>query len=851
MRIIGILLRMIENWMHLKNEKIIEKLRIEFGNTKWDEFDNVTRNRVINYVSERFKYFLKKPITDSKDIYLKQPRLHEEIFKSLQEKYGVPDKNITYLWHPSEQDKYPNAEEYYEIVQGKDKKYISEKKIDRYLLSNPAAEKTGWALKLLGSPEPISKGFKNPMALKTLYRLKWLINYLLQTRQIDEDTKIVVEMARDGQLNDSNKRAAIRRWQQNREKENEKYKKKIEEINEKNRTNFTPEDKDLIKKLRLWNEQGKQCLYTGETINCCDVFNGNKYDFEHTIPQKMSFDNELKNLTLASTNYNRNIKKKRIPFQLENYVENARVEGIEYGAIKPRLKFMIKKIEKLEEDINENIRKVKYVSTKEVKDVMIQNRYMMKLDLDYWKAKYHTFTCEEYKQSWRNSQLRDTQTITKYALPYLKTIFKKVTVQTGATVNKFKEIYGVKFSDEKKDRNNHSHHATDAAILTLIPNNYYREKMLEMYHDAKEKKLSYRDVPREWDNFKSHFILNIKETVLANYLSDNRTLVPTYKKIRKRRKIKYNKKTNQPQIAKGDSIRGQLHSESFYGAIKQPKRDADQKILFDEKGKMLLEDEIKMVIRRNLVFKKDANSTGFKSLEELEKVIVDKYLFQDIKIQVDSKTFKDALEEGIWKLDKHGNKVNRIRRVRCFENKNIKYKNAIQISEHRYISKHTHKKFLLSKNAKGSVVYCLFYKDKKINPIGLFDISLHGIKSLDDISSMSHFRRNDQTPRALLYLRQHFLFFKESIDELKELTQTDLSKRLYYCYQFEKDGRIKFKHHLLAGKDEELKKQHTESSKMIFDEYAPLLRLSSKNFNFAIEGIDFEIMLDGEIRWMF
>ena len=280
-----------------ENEKIIEKLRIEFGNTKWDEFDNETRNRVIKYVSEHFKYFLKRRITDSKNIFLKQPRLHEEIFKSLQEKYGLPDKNIAYLWHPSEEDKYPNAEEYYEIEQGKDKKYISEKKIDSYLMNNTASEKTGWTLKLLGSPEPISKGFKNPMALKTLYRLKWLINYLLQTRQIDEDTKIVVEMARDGQLNDSNKRAAIRRWQQNREKENDNYKKKIEEINQECDTNFNTEDKDLIKKLRLWEEQGKQCLYTGETINYCDVFNGNKYDFEHTIPQKMSFDNELKNLT--------------------------------------------------------------------------------------------------------------------------------------------------------------------------------------------------------------------------------------------------------------------------------------------------------------------------------------------------------------------------------------------------------------------------------------------------------------------------------------------------------------------------------------------------------------------------
>ena len=215
-------------------------------------------------------------------------------------------------------------------------KVCCESRIENYLRKYPNSKKTGWSLRLLGSPEPISKGFKNPMALKTLYRLKWLINYLLQTKQIDEHTKIVVEIARDGQLNDANKRIAIRKWQQKREKENEVYKKTIEEINKECNTNFSTEDRDLIKKLRLWEEQRKQCLYTGETINFCDVLNGSKYDFEHTIPQKMSFDNELKNLTLANKEYNMKIKKKKIPFQLINYDEEALINGVRYKAIEPR-----------------------------------------------------------------------------------------------------------------------------------------------------------------------------------------------------------------------------------------------------------------------------------------------------------------------------------------------------------------------------------------------------------------------------------------------------------------------------------------------------------------------------------
>ena len=75
------------------------------------------------------------------------------------------------------------------------------------------------------------------------------------------------------------------------------------------------------------------------------------------------------------------------------------------------------------------------------------------------------------------------------------------------------------------------------------------------------------------------------------------------------------------------TIRGQLHGESFYGAIKQPKRDENNKIIFDDNKKMQLQDKIKLVIRKPLLYAKDAASPGFKKLAEIEKVIVDKALF--------------------------------------------------------------------------------------------------------------------------------------------------------------------------------------------------------------------------------
>ena len=132
--------------------------------------------------------------------------------------YGAPAENIKHLWHPSEQETY-----------------------------KPAIEQNGKAY--LGSPEPISRGFKNPMALKTMHKMKKLINHLIETGKIDKETRIVIEIARE--LNDANKRKAIERWQREREKQNDEIKKKIDEINTECNTDFNREDKNLTEKIRL------------------------------------------------------------------------------------------------------------------------------------------------------------------------------------------------------------------------------------------------------------------------------------------------------------------------------------------------------------------------------------------------------------------------------------------------------------------------------------------------------------------------------------------------------------------------------------------------------------------------
>ena len=854
-----------------------------YGQASWDQLEEEIKTNIIEYVSTKYLEFLKKSFFDKTNLFVQPERIDEKIFNFLKETYHVSDDMKKYLWHPSEQENYAEAENYLEYSIGKKKYYVKEKSKNSFLSRNPEAEFEGREIKLLGNPEPLSKGFKNPMALKSLHRLKNLVNYLLQTGKIDEETRVVIEIARE--LNDKNKRKAIELWQKEREKENDAYRKELAAYQEEFPNVKLIDENTLVRKIRLWHEQNKICMYTGKPISFSDLIVGSKYDFEHTIPASISFDNELKNLTISDSGYNRLQKGKKFPTQLFNYDSEQVINGITYKAIINTIEFIFgertveykeekgktnkivkwKKITELEKQFDDWKKRASYASTKEYKDFCIVKYHTIKMDLDYLKAKLATFTITEYKAGWRNNQLRDTQIITKYALPYFKTLFKRVSVEKGGVTDIFKKVYKVQSKDSKKDRSVHSHHAQDAAILTLIPNAFHRERIIKAYQNEIDNRTgkTYHEIPMEWDNFSQNYILELKDKVLINNLTDSRTITQTSKTIRKRGKIVYDidqAGNRKKRVAKGDTIRGQLHGETFYGAIKQPLRDEDNKILFDENKKMILKDEIYLAVRKPLVYKKDANSPGFKGLEEVEKAIVDKDLFKIIKKQVEETDFKTALTEGVYMLDKKGNKVNKIRTIRCFEN-GLKYTTAIKVHNHSFVSDKDYKKSTLATN--GENTYCLFYKSDSgkamriLSIVDLAEIKLKNVQNLFTEPEFSNFetgkgKNKIQLPLySVLKSGDKVLFYKDSIHELKDLEKPELSNRMFRMYQFEKDGRIKFRHHLAAGIDTELKKDNPEYSSVNFNEKQIFLRLRQGQWNFAIEGKDFEMYIDGTIKWNF
>ncbi|MFO7658232.1 MAG: HNH endonuclease domain-containing protein [Bacteroidales bacterium] len=855
------------------HKQIICKIIDTFGSKSWQTKTEEEKGQILNDVICKYQEFF----TNSKREFFKLPKLIDTIRGFLSDNFNISDRQLDKLYHPSQIEIYPHAK------------------------PNDTDGKV-----YLGSPK--TGAFKNPMAMRTLHQLRKLINYLIETDQITDDTRIVVELAR--QLNDKNKRWAIETWQRRREEENQEFAKAIEQLlNEKQNLKANPhssddidkfrlwyeqlenqdgifsgkddlkkyswrnntpdvlkkviEEKDLIKKFRLWKEQGCRCIYTGNTINLTDLFDENVIDFEHTIPRSISFDNSLANLTLCYASYNRDIKKKQIPSELPNYNKDA----VGYSPILPRLTDWEKKVESIKDNLEFWKKESKRASDKERKDYAIRQRHLWQFDLDYWHNKLNRFKMTEVTSGFKNSQLVDTQLISKYALHYLRTVFNKVDVQKGSITAEFRKIYQIQ-GDEKKDRSKHSHHAVDAAVLTLIPTAAEREKILaKAFNYYEENRKQYHEKPYPAFNYKQ--IQQISDDILVNNVIKDQALTPSKKIVRHRGSVVYirdkngkllldNQGKRVSKIAQGDCIRGQLHLDSFYGKIRVVKRDIEGKPLRDENG--------------NWIYISKNDGYGFVKRRQINEIsninqIVDHALQKIVLQQLNGRTLEKALSEGVYMLDKTGIPIGRpIRHIRCWED----FSELLPIKRQTYLSKYEYKNDYWADNAE-NYLYGLYSNNdgvKGFRLLNLLDISK--LKKFQPISLLSeYFEPSISTlrPKAtvellcVLKVGHKVLFYKNEKYELRALNKTELSERLYIIDGFEKDGRVRFTFHMEARKNDDLKKdlEHilgkaawqgksdVNFSKKEYGLPYPKLKLSKDNLNFLYEGKDFEVKPDGAI----
>lgn len=686
--------------------------------------------------------------------------------------------------------------------------------IETYQIAQPNKD----GLILLGSPRTSS--VRNPMAMRALFRLRALINQLIKEGKIDHHTKINIEFARG--LNNANKRNAIYQVQRENEARHKKYAEEIKiAYKEHCGKDINPSAEDILK-YQLWQEQKNLCLYTGKQIGICDfIGNGQdyspKYDIEHTVPRSRGGDNSQMNKTLCECDFNRKIKKGKLPSELANHSNVLAV--IESLGWEEKIKDLYKQIEKTRGSF----------STKEIKDSMIQKRHRLTMELNYWKGKIDRFKMTEVPSGFSNRQGVDIGIIGRYARMYLKTVFDKVYVVKGTTTSDFRKAWGLQTEYERKERSNHVHHCIDAITIACIDANTY-QKWAEYVSKYEQYENGYASRPvfaKPWGSFTEDVKSVAEELLIAHHMSDNMPK-QSRKKVRVRGKIMYNNEGD-PIYAQGDTARASLHQDFFYGAIRQG-------------------DDLKYVIRKSLDKLQES---------DVEK-IVDNAIKECVKKTILQHGFKEAMSKPICFNEEKGVYIKKVR----IYTPNVTQ--PLHLKKHRDESRYEYKREYHVVNDGN---YCMaIYEglDKKGKPARDFEI-------VNNITAASYFKQScdrDSYPdivpivskngyplKCLLKTGTLVLFYEHSPEELYECTKEELVKRLYkvtgmstltlqkkYCY-----GTITLKYHQESRPAGDLKAKNGLWTRN--EEYRPVIAIYHTQLNAYIEGFDFDMTITGEIKF--
>jgi len=148
-------------------DEVENKLKEYFTEDVWNKKNEKEKHNYSDFILEKYLAFLngkqdrsekasasanKNPEID----YCKLPRVDEAIKETLKNKFNASEAGLKHLYHPSEIDIYPKA------------KY-----------------------NMLEDPQPPSRAWKNPMAMRTMYELRNLLNYLIEVEKIDRVQKLL------------------------------------------------------------------------------------------------------------------------------------------------------------------------------------------------------------------------------------------------------------------------------------------------------------------------------------------------------------------------------------------------------------------------------------------------------------------------------------------------------------------------------------------------------------------------------------------------------------------------------------------------------------------------------------
>jgi len=414
----------------------------------------------------------------------------------------------------------------------------------------------------------------------------------------------------------------------------------------------------------------------------------------------------------------------------------------------------------------------------------------------------------------------------------------------GSAVAEFRRLWGLQGEYKKKERVNHIHHCIDAITIACMTKNKY--DLLAHYYLADEKgnkELLHKKLKelKPWNTF-TEDVKAVENEVLVSHHTPDKVPKQTKKKLRKRGKIQYNKE-GKPIYQRGDTARGSLHKETFYGAIK-PKRGEKEKYVLRKSLDLLKQSDIKN--------------------------IVDDIVREKIQKAVAKHGFKEVLSGKVTVWMNEAKKIPIIK-VRCYT---PTVTDPIHLKPHRDQSIHDYKQYYYVANDTNYLMAIYEGKDNKGKTKR--DFELVNLLEATEQLKLGNGREADNN----LYPEKKFKNYgkpneyilpkltrngKDIVYKIGNLVllcennklkvnwndQTELQKRLYkirgLSHQTQKNsyGVIKLMHHQEARQASELKLQ---DGRFELGDGKMFRKLLHTQMDALVEGIDFTISTTGKIK---
>ena len=418
---------------------------------------------------------------------------------------------------------------------------------------------------------------RQPLVEKILNQMINLVNALKAEYGVDE---VRVELARELKMS-REERERMTRQNGERKKANDKVAEKIQKCG------LFP-TKSRIRKYRLWEEAGRQCLYCGRSIDEKQCLNGDDMEVEHIIPKSVLYDDSYGNKTCACRRCNK---------------EKGNRTALEYIRAKG-----------WEAEYMERI-----------------NGLLDKKAISYSKYQRLRWLKEDIPSDFLERQLRLTQYISRQAMAILQQGIRRVSASEGGVTARLRSLWGyddilhtlnldrydsmgetervsregettekLRIKDWSK-RKDHRHHAIDALVVASTRQGYIqrlnrvsseseREAMsgeIEVQKATKTDKLSLLE---RWLMQRPHFSVRAVSDKVAEILISYR---PGKRVVTRGRNI-YRKKTADGRevtcVQRGVLVpRGELMEASLYGKILSQGRERIVKRypLHDLKGEVV------------------------------------------------------------------------------------------------------------------------------------------------------------------------------------------------------------------------------------------------------------------------